>query len=118
VPALAAAGPWRLFARNLDDQPALRVTAYAITGAIAASDNAADGRQLSQHKHSHSRSLAAATALKEGFNGDRAAVSYLNNIGTAKETTMDKEADGMSEHDEWTSYSHWGMFPLERKSSN
>jgi hypothetical protein len=27
-------------------------------------------------------------------------------------------ADDMSDHDEWISYSHWGMFPLERKSSN
>jgi hypothetical protein len=26
-------------------------------------------------------------------------------------------ADDMSDHDEWISYSHWGMFPLERKSS-
>jgi hypothetical protein len=24
----------------------------------------------------------------------------------------------MTDHDEWISYSHWGMFPLERKSSN
>ncbi len=22
-------------------------------------------------------------------------------------------ADDMSDHDEWISYSHWGMFPLE-----
>src|SRR6195256_3041052 len=27
-------------------------------------------------------------------------------------------ADEMSDHDEWISCSHWGMFPLERKSSN
>jgi hypothetical protein len=26
-------------------------------------------------------------------------------------------ADDMSDHDEWISYSHWGMFTLERKSS-
>jgi hypothetical protein len=25
-------------------------------------------------------------------------------------------ADDMSDHDEWISYSHWGMFSLERKS--
>jgi len=25
-------------------------------------------------------------------------------------------ADDMSDHDEWNSYSHWGMFSLERKS--
>jgi hypothetical protein len=29
-----------------------------------------------------------AIALKEGFNGDGAVVSYLNNIQTTKETTM------------------------------
>jgi hypothetical protein len=28
-----------------------------------------------------------------------------------------KEADDMSDRDEWISYSHWGMFKLERKSS-
>ena len=28
-----------------------------------------------------------------------------------------KGADDMSDHDEWISYSHWGMFTLERKSS-
>ena len=27
-------------------------------------------------------------------------------------------ADDLSDHDKWISYSHWGMFPLERKSSN
>jgi hypothetical protein len=26
-------------------------------------------------------------------------------------------ADDMGDHDEWTSYSHWGMFLLERQSS-
>jgi hypothetical protein len=26
-------------------------------------------------------------------------------------------ADDMSHHDEWIGYSHWGMFPLELKSS-
>jgi hypothetical protein len=35
---------------------------------------------------------------------------YLNIICT-------KGADDMSDHDEWISYSHWGMFTLERKSS-
>jgi len=48
--------------------------------------------------------------LKESFNGDGAVVSYLNIICT-------KGADDMSDHDEWISYSHWGMFTLERKSS-
>ena len=26
-------------------------------------------------------------------------------------------ADDMNDHNEWISYSHWGMFELERKSS-
>jgi hypothetical protein len=87
VRALAAAGPWSVFARNPDDQPALRVTAYAITGAIAASDNAADGKQLSQHKHSHSSPLAAAIALKVGFyevDESGRAHSRFNAEGTAR----------------------------------
>jgi hypothetical protein len=37
-------------------------------------------------------------------------VYYLDIIST-------RGADGMSDHDEWISYSHWGMFTLERKSS-
>jgi hypothetical protein len=28
-----------------------------------------------------------------------------------------KGVDDMNDHDEWISYSHWGMFALERKSS-
>jgi hypothetical protein len=36
--------------------------------------------------------------------------SYLNIICA-------KGADDMSDHDEWISYSHWGMFTLERKST-
>jgi hypothetical protein len=28
-----------------------------------------------------------------------------------------KGANDMSDHDEWSSYSHWRMFTLERKSS-
>jgi hypothetical protein len=47
---------------------------------------------------------------KESFNGDGAVVSYLNIICT-------KGADDMSDHDEWISYSHWGMFTVECKSS-
>jgi hypothetical protein len=43
------------------------------------------------------------------LNGDGAVVSYLGIICT-------KGADDLSEHDEWISYSHWGMFTLERKS--
>jgi hypothetical protein len=27
-------------------------------------------------------------------------------------------ADDVSDHDEWISYSHWGMLTLGRKSSN
>jgi hypothetical protein len=47
---------------------------------------------------------------KESFNGDGTGVSYLSIICT-------KGADDMSDHDDWISYSHWGMFNLERKSS-
>jgi len=54
--------------------------------------------------------LVLSIALKESFNGDGAVVSYLNIICT-------KGADDMSDHDEWISYSQWGMFTLERKSS-
>jgi len=32
-------------------------------------------------------------------------------------TICTKGADDMSDHDEWISYSHWGMFTLERKFS-
>jgi hypothetical protein len=41
---------------------------------------------------------------------DGAVVTYLNIICI-------KGADDMSDHEEWISYSHWGMFTLERKSS-
>jgi hypothetical protein len=47
---------------------------------------------------------------KESFNGDGAVISYLNIIRT-------KGADDMNDRDEWISYSHWGMFTQERKSS-
>jgi hypothetical protein len=53
-------------------------------------------------------------ALKKAFNGDHAVVSYLHNVRTTKEATVNQQRD----HDEWISYSHWGMFPVERKSSN
>jgi len=39
-----------------------------------------------------------------------AVVSYLSIMCT-------RGADDMSDHDEWITYSHWGMFTLERKSS-
>jgi len=51
-------------------------------------------------------------------------VSYLNNVRTTKALTVvqivndTQAADDMSDHEEWISYSHWGMFTLERKSSN
>jgi hypothetical protein len=60
---------------------------------------------------------------KDIFNGDGSVVPYLNNIRTTKETTVKQTATALSpafaiDHDEWISYSHWGMFPLGRKSSN
>jgi hypothetical protein len=61
---------------------------------------------------------------EENFNGHGAVVSYLNNVRTTKETDVvqivndAQGADDMSDHDEWISYSHWGMFTLGRKSSN
>ena len=61
---------------------------------------------------------------EENFNGDGAVVTYLNNVRTTKETDVVQivnDAQGvedMSDHDKWISYSHWGMFTLERKSSN
>jgi hypothetical protein len=41
---------------------------------------------------------------------DGAVVTYLNIVCI-------KGADDMSDHDEWISYSHWGMFALEHTSS-
>ena len=92
--------------------------------------------------------LGVSIALNESFDGDGAAVSYLNNVRTTKRAlpstcalptqfvtrrTINIEgpanltvlqivndtqgADDMSDHEEWISYSHWGMFPLEPKSS-
>jgi len=61
---------------------------------------------------------------EENFNGDGAVVFYLNNVRTTKETDVvqivndAQGADDMIDHDEWISYSHWGMFTLGRKSSN
>jgi hypothetical protein len=60
---------------------------------------------------------------EECFNGDGAVVCYLHTVRTTKDTDVvrivnDTEgADAMSDHDEWISYSHWGMFTLERESS-
>jgi hypothetical protein len=39
------------------------------------------------------------------------------NAELQKVLMVTKGADDMSDHDEWISYSHWGMFTLERKSS-
>jgi hypothetical protein len=61
--------------------------------------------------------LAFSVVLKESFNGDGAVVPYLNNVCTTT-GNHDQGADDMSDHHEWISYSHWGMFPLERRSSN
>jgi hypothetical protein len=67
---------------------------------------------------------AISIALKESFSRDGAVVSYLNNVRTTKALTVvqivndTQAADDMSDHEEWISYSHWGMFTLERKSSN
>jgi hypothetical protein len=79
-------------------------------------------------------SLAFSVALKEGFNGDGALVSYLNIVCTTKVTTVktcgngislrvhalqhptivqivnDTRSRDMNDHDEWISCSHWGMF--------
>jgi hypothetical protein len=40
------------------------------------------------------------------------------NLTVAQTVNDTQGADDMSDHDEWISYSHWGMFTLERKSSN
>jgi hypothetical protein len=61
---------------------------------------------------------------EEDFNGERAVAHHLNIVRTTGETDVvlianDKYgADDMCDYDEWISYSHWGMFTLERKSSN
>jgi hypothetical protein len=65
--------------------------------------------------------LRFSAAPKQSFNGDGLAVSYLGNIHATKETTMKLTAITRSafatDHDEWVSYSHWGMFPVRQKSS-
>src|SRR5437899_5739880 len=53
------------------------------------------------------RARRSGIALKRSFNGDGSLVSYLDNIRTTKETTMNKGADDMSDHDEWIRCSHW-----------
>jgi len=59
---------------------------------------------------------------KQSFNGDGLVVSYLRNVHTTKETTMKLTVIASRsalaiDHDEWISLSHWGMFPVRRKSS-
>lgn len=44
------------------------------------------------------------------------AIPYLRNAHTMKEKTMMIVASGSAvaiNHDEWISYSHWGMFPVK-----
>jgi hypothetical protein len=60
---------------------------------------------------------------KQSFNGTGLAVSYVRSVRTTKETTMKLTAIASHsafaiDRDEWISYSHWGMFPVRRKSSN
>lgn len=53
------------------------------------------------------------------FNGERLVVSYLTIVRTAKETIMTVIASGSASavnQTEWISCSHWGMFPVRRKT--
>jgi hypothetical protein len=43
------------------------------------------------------------------FNGAGGSPTYIS---------FTQGADDMRDHDEWTSYSHWGMFLTRRKYSN
>jgi hypothetical protein len=50
-------------------------------------------------------------------------VSYLGNIRTTEEATMTltviaSRSPFAIDHFEWISCSHWGMFPVRRKTSN
>jgi len=51
---------------------------------------------------------AAAAKSKTQFNGVGGLPTYIS---------FTQGADDMSEHDEWTSYSHWGMFLTAGKHS-
>jgi hypothetical protein len=67
--------------------------------------------------------LHSFATLKQGFNGAGLVVSYLRNVRTTEETTMKLTVIASCsafaiDHDEWISCSHWGMFPVRRKSSN
>jgi hypothetical protein len=55
--------------------------------------------------------------------GDGAVVPYVNTIRTTKETVVqivnDRQgADDMCDHDESTSYSHWGMKAKRKGARN
>jgi hypothetical protein len=60
--------------------------------------------------------------LNKIFNGDGLVATYLRNVCTTKETTMmviaSDDSAFATNNDEWISYSHWGMFPVRRKTSN
>jgi hypothetical protein len=68
--------------------------------------------------------LSGARLCKENFNGDGEVLSYLRNVRTTKDADRCTDrgrytqgTDDMNDHDEWISYSHWGMFALERNSN-
>jgi hypothetical protein len=61
-------------------------------------------------------SLHFSAAPKLGFNGDSVAVPYLRNVRTTKEATMKLTivaSHSAFDDNKWTSYSHWGMFPVQ-----
>ena len=67
--------------------------------------------------------LALFPIAKQSFSGDGLVVSYLRNVRITKEATMKSTINASRsaftvDHDEWISYSHWGLFPVRRKSSN
>jgi hypothetical protein len=69
------------------------------------------------------RACTVPATPKQDFNGDGVGVSYLKNVRTTKETTMKltviaSRSEFAIDHDEWISCSHWGMFPVPRKTSN
>jgi hypothetical protein len=66
------------------------------------------------------RSARLQQPLPKGiFNGERFVVSYLMIVRTAKETIMAVIASGPASavnQTQWISCSHWGMFPVRRKT--
>jgi hypothetical protein len=117
-----------------------RATTTAISTIRGASDgDGASGADVRAEKYWHEewctmrRSLSCErgcgtsshffTMLKLGFNGAGLVVSYLRNVSTTKEAAMKLTVIASRpafaiDRDEWISYSHWGMFPVRRKSSN